>query len=149
MASYACREHNVTDCLVCANTALRTRLAEVEKERDAALSYLISCPWCGEQMEKRPISYQIPHLIRHGDERQSRVTALEEALRIALRQWEGYVSDNRNEDLGDERHAEARMYRDCRAALTPAAPKEQPQAPVVSTWGFSETLPVLPKKEQP
>ena len=58
------------------NAALRTRLAEVEKERDAALSYLISCPWCGEQMEKRPISYQIPHLIRHGDERQSRVSAL-------------------------------------------------------------------------
>lgn len=43
-------------------------------------SYLISCPWCGEEMRGQPMSYTIPHLIRHGDAARGEVAALTQRL---------------------------------------------------------------------
>ena len=124
MASYACREHNVTDCLVCANTALRTRLAEVEK-RLKFNSRAGKCEAC-EATFNAPCVYHQGEIA--GEEKlQSRVTALEDALR----RYGWHQPYCKRADLGDDMRRDVEC--NCglsdarrRAVLTPASTKEAP-----------------------
>ena len=97
---------------------LRARVAELTEERDRDLSYLISCPWCAEKMEKGPISHQIGHLIRHGDELQSRLTQLEGALRR--------IADAADKCAEGEYLIPGWVAKTARAALTPVVKQEKP-----------------------
>lgn len=74
--------------------------AEVERLKRYEQQFLISCPWCGEYQHGRAVSYQIRHLIEHGDNfkqvQAQTLYALTEAER-ALRAWitsEGGMGDN-------------------------------------------------------
>jgi hypothetical protein len=76
------------DYLLHENEHLLSLLSEQEARIILDRGFLISCPYCGEQMEKRGVSMQISHIIKCADnrieEKEAKVKELKEGIEAVI-----------------------------------------------------------------
>ncbi len=81
------------------------RIGELEADDKRTRAFIISCPWCGMQMESRPARFQITHLIDCGDKQTA--TAWQLQVDKADLDWldtqRSDVTDDDNQPDGDVR----------------------------------------------